>query len=67
MRLISAASKVNFAEETFNLATDESSEIAIGPQTEAAITLTATLPTGGQEPIFLLFGVEFLQEVNGTM
>ena len=67
MRLVAAASKVDFAEETFNLDTDESSEIAIGPQTEAAITLTATLPTGGQEPIFLLFGVEFLQEVNGTM
>jgi len=67
MRLVSAASKVDFAEETFNLFTDESSEIAIGPQSEAAITLTATLPTGGQEPIFLLFGVEFLQEVNGTM
>jgi hypothetical protein len=67
MRLVSAASKVDFAEEPFNLDTDESSEIAIGPQTEAAITLTATVPSGGKEPIFLLFGVEFLQEVNGTM
>jgi hypothetical protein len=29
--------------------------------------LTATVPTTGDHPIFLLFGVEFLQEVNGTM
>jgi len=67
MRLISAASKVDFEEESFDLDTDESSEIAIGPQSEAAITLTATVPTAGDQPIFLLFGVEFLQEVNGTM
>lgn len=67
MRLVAAASKVDFEQETFNLDTDESSEIAIGPQSEAAITLTAKVPTTGDQPIFLLFGVEFLQEVNGTM
>ncbi|WP_296619277.1 hypothetical protein [Marivirga sp.] len=67
MRLVAAASKVDFEEETFNLDTDESSEIAIGPQSESAITLTATVPATGDQPIFLLFGVEFLQEVNGTM
>jgi hypothetical protein len=67
MRLISAASKVDFDTETFNLDTDQSGEIVIGPQTEAAVTLTATVPTAGAQPIFLLFGVEFLQEVNGDM
>ncbi len=67
MRLVAAASRVDFEGESFNLDTDESSEIAIGPQTETAITLTATVPGGGDLPIFLLFGVEFLQEVNGTM
>lgn len=67
MRLISAASKVDFDAESFDLDTAESNDIAIGPQSEAAISLTATVPTAGDQPIFLLFGVEFLQEVNGTM
>jgi hypothetical protein len=67
MRLIVAASKVDFEEEAFDMDTDESSDIAIGPQSESAINLTATVPTTGDFPIFLLFGVEFLQEVNGTM
>ncbi|ADR23153.1 hypothetical protein MATR_29980 [Marivirga tractuosa] len=67
MRLIVAASKVDFEGESFDLDTDESSDIAIGPQSESAINLTATVPTTGDFPIFLLFGVEFLQEVNGTM
>lgn len=67
MRLISAASKVDFDAESFDLDTAESNDIAIGPQSEAAISLIATVPTAGDQPIFLLFGVEFLQEVNGTM
>jgi hypothetical protein len=67
MRLISAASKVDFEAETFNLDTQQSGEIEIGPQTEAAVALTASIPSGGNQPIFLLFGVEFLQEVNGDM
>lgn len=67
IRMLTAVSAVNFEEESFNLGTAESNDIAIGPQTEDEFTLTASFPAGDTEPVFLLFGIEFLQEVNGMM
>lgn len=67
MRLISAGSAVNFTDGTFTLRTSESGMIVIGPQSEAALTLTNNLPAGSTDKLFLLLGVEFFQEVNGAM
>lgn len=66
MKLVSAGAEINFEEDTFNLVTAESGEIEIGPQTEAAVNLTNALPAGSASPLFLVFGIEFYQEVNGN-
>ncbi|HNW51594.1 MAG TPA: hypothetical protein PKH79_10970 [Prolixibacteraceae bacterium] len=66
LKFISAAAEINFENGSFNLETSDSPEIVIGGQTEDAISLTSTLPAASTQPLFLVFGIEFYQEVNGT-
>lgn len=66
MKFVSAGAEVDFEADTFKLVTSESPEIEIGPQTEAAINLTNALTAASTSPLFLAFGVEFYQEVNGN-
>lgn len=65
-KFVSAGAEVDFENGVFNLATSESPEIVIGPQAEAAINLNNALPAGSVSPLFLVFGVEFYQQVNGS-
>jgi len=48
------------------MVTSNSPEILLGTQTEDVITLTNALTAGSTSPLFLVLGVEFYQEVNGT-
>ncbi len=66
MKFVSAGAEIDFEADTFNLVTSESPEIEIGPQTEAVINLTNALTAASTSPLFLAFGVEFYQEVNGN-
>jgi hypothetical protein len=66
-KFVMAAAEVDFDAETFSVETENSSEVEIGNQTESAIALTATIPTGSTLPVFAVIGVEFFQEVNGNM
>lgn len=66
LKLVSAGAMVDFEEETFDLVTSESAEIVIGPQVEAAVNLLNALPAASESPLFLAFGVEFYQLVNGS-
>jgi hypothetical protein len=45
--------------------TAKSEQIEIGLQSQAALNLTNALTAQSTLPIFLLFGIEFYQEVNG--
>ncbi|MBL1408808.1 hypothetical protein [Sphingobacterium faecale] len=66
-RLISAGVEVDFENETFKLAQSASSEIAYGNTLSAAIPLSNDLGvTDSTKPLFLVFGIEFLQQVNGS-
>jgi len=66
LKFISAAAEINFENGSFNMVTTDSPEIVIGGQTEDAISLTSTLPAASTQPLFLVLGIEFYQEVNGT-
>ncbi len=66
VKFVSAGAEINFEEDSFNLVTSESAEIVIGPQNEAAVNLANALPAGSVSPLFLAFGIEFYQEVNGV-
>lgn len=64
-RFISAAADVNFEEDSSNLVMSSSEEIPLGAEIVDGITLSNVLNGVGLMPIFLVFGIEFLQEVNG--
>ncbi len=66
LKFISAAAEINFENGSFNMVTSDSPEIVIGGQTEDLISLTSTLPAASTKPLFLVLGIEFYQEVNGT-
>jgi hypothetical protein len=66
-KIVAGASLVDFNEQTFESASDETS---IGPwdgTQVAAITLTMNLTAAATAPAFVVFGIQFYQEVNGQM
>lgn len=67
LKLISGAAAVDFEDGTFDSDIASTSTIEIGSQLEAANTLSMSLPAATTLPIFVVFGVEFYQEVNGEM
>lgn len=66
-RLISVAFEANFEAKSVKVVSMESAFMIIGPQVEPALTLTNTLGAGTASPLFLTFGIEFFQNVNGSM
>jgi hypothetical protein len=65
-RIGAAAAAINFEEERYDLDATESARLPLNNQPTAALTLSAALPAGSTHPIFLVVGIEFTQEVNGT-
>jgi hypothetical protein len=66
-KIISAGAEVDFEAETFVV---ENSETAILPWDSVAtavITQTNTVTPASTKPLFLMLGIEFYQQVNGTM
>lgn len=66
LKFVSAGSEINFEDGSCQLVTSASEEIEIGAQIQEAINLTNALTAGSALPLFLVFGVEFYQEVNGN-
>jgi len=65
VKLISAGVEIDFETGVYVMNTSQSAEIVIGPQNEAAIALNNAVTPASTKPLFLAFGVEFYQEVNG--
>lgn len=64
-RFIAAGAEVDFELETYTVDVSRGSDILLGQQSEAGLTLTCTVPANSTGPLFLAFGVEFFQMVNG--
>lgn len=64
-KLVMIAAAVDFANGDTTVVSAESNLIPVGPQEEAAQTLTAALPAGTTVPLFLVLGIQFTQLVNG--
>jgi hypothetical protein len=65
-KLVSAGVEVDFEGEVF---TSDVKESAIQPwdgSTVAGLNLTHSVPVNSTHPLFLLLGLQFFQEVNGT-
>lgn len=67
MKFVSGAALVNFETEAFEFNQALSPEIALGPQTEPSFDLVTTFTGGSTDVIFLVLGIDFMQEVNGVM
>lgn len=66
-RVVSAGAEVNFEAGTFVVGTSQSGDIAIGTQEQEAIALANAVTAGSTAPLFLVFGIEFYQQVNGAL
>lgn len=66
-RLVSAGAEVDFENETFVLAQSVSEEIPFNNTATSANSLSNDIRvTDSTKPLFLVLGIEFLQEVNGS-
>ncbi len=66
VKLIAAGVEVDFETGVYVVNTSQSAEIILGPQNEAAVALNNAVTPASTKPLFLAFGVEFYQEVNGA-
>lgn len=66
-KLTAAGAEIDFEAETFVNDTTGTGDIALDAETTVANTLELTLPANSTKPLFLVFGIEFYQEVNGSM
>jgi hypothetical protein len=65
-KLVSAGVEIDFRNKTYIVGTNASPELVIGPQLEAGITLANAITPASTLPLFLGFGIEFYQQVNGV-
>ena len=66
-RLIAGAAEVDFEQGTYVASTSQSANILLSPVPLPAQTLTQAVTPASTKPLFLAFGIEFQQEVNGTL
>lgn len=66
-RFISAGVEVDFEKETFVLTQDSTAELKYDNSKTALTLMSIDLGiSDSKKPLFLVFGIEFLQQVNGT-
>ena len=66
-QLFMGAALVDFEAVTYESLTAASESLELNNTATAAISLKATLPANSTLPLFVAFGIEFLQQVNGKM
>ena len=62
-----AAAAVDFANETYQVVSDATEVLPLEGAGVAAQALACNLAAGSANPLFLIMGIEFYQEVNQTM
>ena len=66
-KIVVGAAQVNFASEAFVFDRAESAEIVLGPQNQATFDLVGNVTAASAADLFLVLGLEFMQQVNGAM
>lgn len=64
VRLIAAGAEIDFAADTYVSNMTASTELALGNDTVEVPPLEVLIPPGSKHPLFLAFGIEFIQKVN---
>jgi hypothetical protein len=66
-KIISAGAEIDFALETYVAPTSASAILPWSIAPSVALTQTNTVTPASTKPLFLMLGIEFYQQVNGTM
>lgn len=66
-KLVSAGAEIDFETQTYVVETGSSGELPWDAAATAVLNLQHQLTAGSNIPIFLVLGIEFFQQVNGTM
>jgi hypothetical protein len=66
-KIISAGAEIDFGAETYVAPTSASAVLPWGIAPSVALTQTNTVTPASTKPLFLMLGIEFYQQVNGTM
>jgi hypothetical protein len=66
-KLTSAGVEVDFEAGVYVVNTSQSPEILLGPQNQAAVALANAVTAASTKPLFIAFGIEFYQQVNGQL
>ena len=66
-KINSAGAAVDFEGNVYTVEVNSSAVLPWNNVATATLTLTNTVPANSTQPLFLLLGIEFYQEVNGTM
>lgn len=65
-RLTALGAAIDFENGTYSTVKSKSSDIPVDGKTHEGLRLTETIAPGSSSPLFLVFGIEFLQTVNGV-
>ena len=66
-RLVAGATEVDFEKGTYVTSYSQSADIVLSPTPQPALSLTQAVTPASTKPLFLAFGIEFYQLVNGTL
>jgi hypothetical protein len=66
-KINAAGAEIDFEGNSFVVQTQGSDELPLDNVPTNAITLSAAVTANSTHPLFLIFGIEFYQEVNGSM
>jgi hypothetical protein len=66
-KIVSAGAEIDFDGEIFIVATSSSNEIALNNQIQAPVDLVNNITPNTGEDLFMVLGIEFMQQVNGIM
>ena len=64
-QLFSAVASVDFEKESFDVDSALTGELAYDSTPTGPITLKSSIPGESKHPVFILLGIEFMQQVNG--
>ncbi len=66
-KIVAAGAAIDFENGSYEMEDASSAVLALDNTTTAALTLTSSVTANSPHPLFSALGVEFYQEVNGTM
>lgn len=66
-KMICACAELDYNLGEFNMESTQTPDMETGSQTEEAIELSVGFPVGSTNPLLVVFGVDFSQEVNGNL